>query len=725
MKGVAFQVFAKGSDSPQVMKFPRFTLAPYWNIADHALALSERIRRIDIRIPDEQNQVRQEFTTVAARLKGSRYANVTQVIGWIDCKWGTPLRVQVSVQPFLDPSEYVPLESIQREVQGEVGKDWALERDWLEIAEAVAEALTEIHTRRVVHGDLWPPNVFVRAKEQVASREMPLVKLIDFGESWAIGNALDTAGTSNWRHAYSPPERVLSTGRRSESYDVYAFGVLLMWLACGHSEEHDESVRILNEYRRFKSPSKADPNAKKMRAALGNCLVVDASYDTDYLEFLTNGNEGKLTDTTRYISLVDAATKGGIARDIARTLARTMLSLESIAYRDIRSTQLHREGKEVGSAKTVAAYGTLWSRTHPALFGKSVAENRSFDPGLPKDLTSSSEMRSKLRKSILDRSGVSGVLRSHPYIIDLIVSCCDHDSVRRPRMVDVLREMKDRSNDEKGAPIVPLDKLREEALAQAEAIFTGFSKDTLAEVDKYGSLLTHMVSYRVNGLGDLTGMRAKRLEVPASLEQKLIDIYESRDVMIDHLCWLLQGLKRPDWIASVSTLNVWQGKGFGHDGRYITANLMALKRGVGIHRLFSLSIHELGSDWLSDLLTNTAYRIVLAQPGSAEAPFFKEFCDGKLPGWRQVAEAAGVAQDVVSSFEALFSAYGNARREEHKDRTTAAYGDPAFGSRSEHTITHSKRLEMRRRLQKIIGIYVDGVSVSLNREPDLRLRVVY
>jgi hypothetical protein len=119
--------------------------------------------------------------------------------------------------------------------------------------------------------------------------------------------------------------------------------------------------------------------------------------------------------------------------------------------------------------------------------------------------------------------------------------------------------------------------------------------------------MKEMIEYRLTSLSDLLGVHRSNV-FSGTADHLLVDINEPRDQIIEYLCWLFRSLKGGSWASTVTTLNMWQSKALGTDGRYLTANLEALRVGVGIRRLFSVSLDELGGKWLANLISTMAGR---------------------------------------------------------------------------------------------------------------------
>ncbi len=179
----------------------------------------------------------EEWAHVRKRLVGCRHANPIFDMGTVWVREPRPLlQLAVTAQQFLDNA--LPLKDwlVKRHIRPKIVKDsggreiedwggiseWS---DWLETASMLAKGLVEIHLRRVIHGDIWPPNIYI-------SKTSPeYVVFIDFGESFI--------STPNGEpriqpdHPYRAPERDKSEYVPTEQVDVYSFGKLLLYLTIG------------------------------------------------------------------------------------------------------------------------------------------------------------------------------------------------------------------------------------------------------------------------------------------------------------------------------------------------------------------------------------------------------------------------------------------------------------------------------------------------------------
>jgi serine/threonine protein kinase len=91
---------------------------------------------------------------------------------------------------------------------------------FFDIAIKLTRAVRDIHSRMVIHGDLWPENILIRNGEPV---------LIDFGQALfrdTVGKIIPIPGQ---KEPYVAPER-----QRSVSGDIYSLGGVFHYLATGN-----------------------------------------------------------------------------------------------------------------------------------------------------------------------------------------------------------------------------------------------------------------------------------------------------------------------------------------------------------------------------------------------------------------------------------------------------------------------------------------------------------
>lgn len=108
----------------------------------------------------------------------------------------------------------------------------------------VLDALSYLHNHDIVHRDIKPENILY-------DPETKKIKIIDFGISkrFRRRGALFDMWTITGTLYYRAPE--MFSGGYREGIDVWAAGVLLYWLVCGHtpfeSVYHNETIQNILE----------------------------------------------------------------------------------------------------------------------------------------------------------------------------------------------------------------------------------------------------------------------------------------------------------------------------------------------------------------------------------------------------------------------------------------------------------------------------------------------
>jgi hypothetical protein len=180
-----------------------------------------------------EDHIREEWAIVRTKLRTCKHANPIFDFGtlWIDT-----IPLYVTAQLFLHDAR--PLNDwlfmkhhrpkVEWNENDEEIDNWRgipKSEDWTSIAMMIAEGLTAIHAHRIVHADIWPPNIFISDGAE------PYAKFIDFGESFLLTPS--DAPHTQLNHAYRAPERRGLEYLTTEQIDVYSFGKLLFYLAIG------------------------------------------------------------------------------------------------------------------------------------------------------------------------------------------------------------------------------------------------------------------------------------------------------------------------------------------------------------------------------------------------------------------------------------------------------------------------------------------------------------
>ncbi|MBD2086215.1 serine/threonine protein kinase [Trichocoleus sp. ST-U3] len=170
--------------------------------------LREQILNHPAWIP-RQAKLRQDFRDEALRLALCRHSHVVQIENVFD-EGNLPCIAM----------EYIEGEDLDRRVF-RIGV--LSESEALQYIGQIGDALTEIHERGLLHRDLKPNNIMLRAGKSEAV-------LIDFGIAREfIPNAIQTH-TENLTPGYAPPEQYIPNAERGEYIDVYALAATLYTL---------------------------------------------------------------------------------------------------------------------------------------------------------------------------------------------------------------------------------------------------------------------------------------------------------------------------------------------------------------------------------------------------------------------------------------------------------------------------------------------------------------
>jgi serine/threonine protein kinase len=223
--------------TPQVViKLPNLNMIEY---------TFDQIRDYLRRLSDEGVR---EWQLTRRRLEGCDYANPIFDFQRNDIRYLNELIVvPITVQLFLHNAssldEYL-MRAHQRTEKYQTDRVPAYDnwngmsnpQKWIELTRSIATGLADIHQRRVVHGDIWPPNVFI---QQNGGKPSPI--FIDFGEAFPIEPKGDPQSQRD--HAYRAPERRDDEAIVTNRADIYSLGKLLLYLATGEESKLPPDLR--------------------------------------------------------------------------------------------------------------------------------------------------------------------------------------------------------------------------------------------------------------------------------------------------------------------------------------------------------------------------------------------------------------------------------------------------------------------------------------------------
>jgi serine/threonine-protein kinase len=165
--------------------------------------------------------------------------------------------------------DYLVIEYIQGRTLRSVLEDYAPDpmptAEVLSIIRQICDALAYCHERGIFHRDIKPENIMLQ--------DDGTVKIIDFGIA-----LLEGARRVTWRGFsgtigtpdYMSPEQLKGERGRASS-DIYAVGVMLYEMLCGHTPFDGENVfAIINQHVSQDPPSilKANPNISSVLATV-------------------------------------------------------------------------------------------------------------------------------------------------------------------------------------------------------------------------------------------------------------------------------------------------------------------------------------------------------------------------------------------------------------------------------------------------------------------------
>ena len=233
-RAIAFKGFVSDKDGNRlpgtnevVLKIPNLNTDEYTSDK-----IQEYLRRQSL-------EGRREWKLTRKRLYRCKYANPifdlhTHLFYYID----EPMELSITAQYFLHDAvsldDYLlntkqrtePYKS-QKGISYDNWRGMNNPQKWIELVRCIAVGLSDIHQRRVVHGDIWPPNIFIRT--DAAGKPYPI--FIDFGEAFPIEPKGDAREQRD--HAYRAPERNDAQSIVTQQADVYSFGKLMLHLAIG------------------------------------------------------------------------------------------------------------------------------------------------------------------------------------------------------------------------------------------------------------------------------------------------------------------------------------------------------------------------------------------------------------------------------------------------------------------------------------------------------------
>ncbi|MFM5980378.1 MAG: serine/threonine protein kinase [Sphaerospermopsis kisseleviana] len=179
------------------------------------LRVIKTLRQEILNRPDliqHQNKLKQDFRDEGLRLALCRHPHIVEVENVFD-EASLPCMVM----------EYINGEDLGKRI---TEKGALSEAEALLYIQQIGDALTVVHEKGLLHRDLKPNNIMIRAGKQEAV-------LIDFGIARQFVSGEVQQHTQNLTPGYSPPEQYLPDAERGEYIDVYALAATLYALLTG------------------------------------------------------------------------------------------------------------------------------------------------------------------------------------------------------------------------------------------------------------------------------------------------------------------------------------------------------------------------------------------------------------------------------------------------------------------------------------------------------------
>ncbi|KAJ6698564.1 hypothetical protein OIU79_011964 [Salix purpurea] len=194
------------------------------------------------RVSKKSTQGKQEFIAEVTTIGNIRHRNLVKLIGWCHEK-----------REYLLVYEYLPKGSLDKYIFWDEKSGTQEETlSWgkrLGVITGVAHAVEYLHngcTNRVLHRDIKASNVMLDFNSDAKLGDFGLARTMIHNEQ-THHSTKELAGTPG----YMAPESIL-TGRATAETDVYAFGVLILEVACGRkpggqAERDDYISNIVHE----------------------------------------------------------------------------------------------------------------------------------------------------------------------------------------------------------------------------------------------------------------------------------------------------------------------------------------------------------------------------------------------------------------------------------------------------------------------------------------------
>jgi hypothetical protein len=219
------------------------------------------------------------------------------------------------------------------------------------------------------------------------------------------------------------------------------------------------------------------------------------------------------------------------------------------------------------------------------------------------------------------------LVRDEPRILDIITLCTAFDPSDRPRMTDVCADLTTIAN-----AINPDTSTRSQTIS---SMLSEISNDIAKESGRQSPILLGILERQIHELR----------EVVKGLKTEMVELRGTRCELLRALVSLVDNLKENDSWTTLTTPSVWQSDALGLNGRYLSSNLLAIKRGVAIRRTFLVSVEELGIGFTERLVS------LLEKSNDRAMAELAEKFSGAISDYKHATSKASNYQCPIQSFE--------------------------------------------------------------------------
>ncbi len=262
----------------------------------------------------------------------------------------------------------------------------------LALFDGVLAAVAHAHTHGAIHRDLKPGNILVTADGAVKLLDFGIAKLLDDESSGAQPTALTHTGGRALTPDYAAPEQLRGDGVTTAT-DVYALGILLYQLLCGH---HPTTPLGGNAAEALRATLDTDPRPPSRRVISTDTIantapgIADcrASNPQRLQKLLAGDLDTIVLHALRKSPAERYTTVAALAEDLRRFRAHepVLARPASRAYRARKFVRRHRGAVAAGVLTTLAIsaglVGTAWQAHRAQL--EALRANEQRDVALEK-----------------------------------------------------------------------------------------------------------------------------------------------------------------------------------------------------------------------------------------------------------------------------------------------------------------------------------------------------